>query len=212
LGTELDDEQREFADTIPLSGQALLSVVNDILDFSKIEARKIALELVPFDLAALVEDVADQSAAHALENGTEIVVEYVPGVPRHLIGDPGRIRQILTNFTSNAVKFTKRGTILVSVSSEGERDGRAHLCISVQDTGMGIPEDRLHQMWDPFTQADSSTTREFGGTGLGLSIAKQLADLMDGVLAVESRLGEGSTFRFELSLPNDPNGGPRAPT
>ena len=124
LGTELDDEQREFADTIPLSGQAVLSVVNDILDFSKIEARKIALELVPFDLAALVEDVADQSAAHALENGTEIVVEYVPGVPRHLIGDPGRIRQILTNFTSNAVKFTKRGTILCERELR-RRTGRA---------------------------------------------------------------------------------------
>jgi len=204
LDTDLTQEQREYAETVRQSGDALLSVINDILDFSKIEAGKLIIESFSFDLLQMIEEVAEMLASRAEEKGVDLVVQYSPGLPHHFIGDGSRIRQIVTNLTANALKFTPSGHVLISVECEGkDEQDRARMRISVKDTGIGIPEEKLGLLFEKFMQVDSSTTRKYGGTGLGLAISKELVELMGGTIQVESRLREGSTFSFVLPLPVD---------
>ena len=196
LDTELSDEQRQYAELARASGQALLSVVNDILDFSKIEARKLDLEILDFNLLTILEDTADLLAFRAHEKGLEMVCMVDPETPLLLKGDPGRLRQVLANITGNAIKFTPSGSVTIHAGLERQDEGSAVIRFVVSDTGIGIPDNRLHALFSPFTQVDGSTTRKYGGTGLGLSISKQLVELMGGQIGVESELGKGSTFWF----------------
>ncbi|MDP9457557.1 MAG: response regulator [Actinomycetota bacterium] len=200
LGTDLDDEQREFAETVRLSGEGLLHIINDILDFSKIEAGAMRLDTIDFDLRGAVEDVAVLLAGRAHEKGLEItsLVEY--GVPDALRGDPGRLRQILTNLVGNAVKFTDSGEVVLHVSLVEDRADVAVVRVSVEDTGIGMTEEQREKVFGSFSQADASTTRKYGGTGLGLTISKQLVELMGGEMDVESTPGVGSTFSFTVPL------------
>ena len=200
LDTELSEEQRQYAEVVRASGQALLSVVNDILDFSKIEARKLDLEILDFDLRTTLEDTADLLAVKAHEKGLEMVCMVDPETPLRLRGDPGRLRQILVNMTGNAIKFTQYGSVTVRAGLEREEDGYAVIRFVVSDTGIGIPSNRLNALFSPFTQVDGSTTRKYGGTGLGLSISKQLVGLMGGQIGVESEEGKGSTFWFTAAF------------
>ena len=198
--TNLNSRQRVFADTIHSSGTALLTIINDILDFSKIEAGKLELEDAPFDLHATIEDVASLMASRAQEKQIELLVRFQPDLPQMLIGDTGRLRQIVTNLIANAVKFTPNGYVLVDVS--GTYDGaNAALRISVKDTGVGIAEDKVDEIFAAFQQADSSTTRHYGGTGLGLTISRYLIEAMGGEIGVSSNKGSGSTFWIDLKLP-----------
>ncbi len=200
LDTELTDEQRHYAETVQASGESLLRLINDILDFSKIEAGKLDLEIMEFDLENLLEDFSSALAMQAHEKGLEFSCAADPGVPTLLRGDPGRLRQILMNLTGNAIKFTLRGEVAVRVLVEFENDNTAMLRFSVRDTGIGIPVDKIGQMFDKFTQADASTTRQYGGTGLGLAISRQLAEMMGGKIGVESQEGYGSEFWFTTRL------------
>ena len=196
LETDLTAEQREYAEVVRKSGETLLSLINDILDFTKIEARKLDLEILDFDLPTTVEDAVELLAPRAHEKALEIVSLVDAGVPPSLRGDPGRLRQILSNLVGNAVQFTERGEITVLVSLAGADKDRATLRFEVRDTGIGIAPDRIQALFSPFTQGDGSTTRKYGGTGLGLSISKQLVELMGGRIGVESEEGRGSTFWF----------------
>jgi CheY-like chemotaxis protein len=198
--TNLDARQRLYADTIHKSGGALLTIINDILDFSKIEAGRLELDEAPFDLRTAIEDVVALVAPRAHEKQVEVVVRYQPSLPSALVGDGGRIRQIITNLVGNAIKFTEKGYVLVSVTG-GTHNGAANFRIEVSDTGIGIAPDKLAKIFDSFAQADSSTTRRFGGTGLGLSISKKLVEAMNGRLGVASAVGDGSNFWFDLTLP-----------
>jgi len=204
LDTDLTADQRECAEMVRSSGEVLLTVINDILDFSKIEAGKLDIESFPFDLRLVVEEVVEMLATKAEEKRVELALQYPASVPRRLVGDAGRIRQIVTNLAANAVKFTQDGHILIALRPEDQEDDagteRAKLRISVTDTGIGIPPDRLGCLFQKFSQADSSTTRRFGGTGLGLAIAKQLVELMGGEIGVESEVGKGSTFWCAVPL------------
>ncbi|MFH2003015.1 MAG: response regulator, partial [Planctomycetota bacterium] len=201
LDTELTDEQREYASTVINSGEALLSILNDILDFSKIEAGKLQFEEIPFDLQGSVEEIADLLAPKAREKDVELVVGFNAQAPRFVVGDHGRIRQVLTNLTGNAIKFTESGHVLIGVQCVELREDQATLRFSVEDTGIGIAPDKLGKVFEKFTQADASTTRWYGGTGLGLTISQQLVEMMGGKIGVESRVNEGSTFWFTLTLP-----------
>ncbi|MFQ5847547.1 MAG: response regulator, partial [Candidatus Methylomirabilales bacterium] len=203
LDTDTSAEQRDYLDSLRHSAEALLTIINDILDFSKIEAGKLAIEPIPFDLRIAVDEVADLLAVRAEEKGLEFIVRYAPNAPRRVIGDPGRIRQVLTNLATNAIKFTHQGHVLVNVDCEAQTDGDAQFRLAVEDTGIGIPEEKIEHIFEKFTQADASTTREYGGTGLGLAICRQLAALMGGTLGATSRPGTGSTFWFSLRLPLD---------
>jgi CheY-like chemotaxis protein len=199
----LGAEQREFVETIRRSGQALLTIINDILDFSKIEAGRLELEPLPFDLGAAAHEVAHLLATRAEEKGLELILDYRPDCPRYLVGDAGRIRQILMNLAGNAIKFTEYGYVLISVRRLSEAAGVARIHLRVEDTGIGIPSDALPRLFESFVQADPSTTRRFGGTGLGLAISRRLVELMGGEIGVTSELGQGSSFWFTLPLPLD---------
>jgi len=196
--TPLNDEQREFAAIIRSSGDHLLTVINDILDFSSLESGKLPLERRPFNVASVVEESLDLVAGPAREKDLELAYELAPDVPQTVLGDAGRVRQILVNFLSNAVKFTSRGEVVVSVSTNPAADGRQELHCAVRDTGIGIPSDRFDRLFQSFSQVDASTQREYGGSGLGLAICKRLAGLMDGRVWVESEFGRGSTFHVSL--------------
>jgi two-component system, sensor histidine kinase and response regulator len=206
LDTSLDPLQREYAEAVRESAEALLTVVNDILDFSKIEAGKLTVEPIPFDLSLTIEDAVGLLAFRAAEKGLEIVVRHAPDTPRRVIGDPGRIRQILVNLAGNAIKFTEHGHVLVQAVCIERTAQSALIRISVEDTGIGIPPDKVGSLFRSFTQADASTTRKYGGTGLGLAISKRLVELMGGAISVTSRPGEGSVFAFDLPLPLDLDG------
>ncbi len=203
LDTDLDQGQREHIATIRNSADSLLMLVNDILDFSKIEAGKLTLEPIPFNLRTALEQIVELHAQVARTKGLELSFAYAPDVPRRLVGDPGRIRQVVTNFLSNAIKFTEHGRILIKVVGEENRGRVATLRISVEDHGIGIAPDKREVIFQSFTQADTSTTRKYGGTGLGLAICKQIAQLMGGQVGVESELDRGSTFWLRLTLPID---------
>jgi two-component system sensor histidine kinase/response regulator len=196
LDTPLTAEQSEFAETIKLSGDSLLRIINDILDFSKIEAGKLELEIIDFNLRATLDEVGDLMALKAHEKGLEFVSNIHRHVPLLLFGDPGRLRQILINLVGNAIKFTEKGEIAIHVSLEENNRTHATIRFEVIDTGIGIPHDRMERLFKPFSQLDSSSTREFCGTGLGLMISKQLSEMMGGRIGVESLEGKGSKFWF----------------
>jgi signal transduction histidine kinase/DNA-binding response OmpR family regulator len=201
LDTELTPLQRDYAETVRSSADALLTVINDILDFSKIEAGKLSIDAYPFDMHRLLEEVAEVLAPKATEQGIEIMVRYPAGAPSQLAGDADRIRQIVANLASNAVKFTHAGHVLIDADLVERAGSIAEIRVSVSDTGIGIPRHKLGMLFEKFTQADTSTTRRYGGTGLGLAIAKSLVELMGGSIQVTSAEGEGSTFWFTLRLP-----------
>jgi signal transduction histidine kinase/DNA-binding response OmpR family regulator len=200
LDTGLDIEQREFAEAVRASADHLLGLINDILDFSKGEAGRLVLETIPFDLATAIDEAVELVADAARRKGLECGVVIEPDVPAAIIGDPGRLRQVLVNFLSNAVKFTGAGSVHVHVSSHRASDDQLGLRVEVSDTGLGISPEAQARLFTPFTQADASTTRKFGGTGLGLAISKQIAESMGGSVGVRSTPGQGSTFWFTASV------------
>jgi len=201
LDTDLDSGQRDFAVTIRKSADALLQIINDLLDFSKAEAGKMSIEAIQFDVRDVVDETAGLFAPRAAERGVEFLVHVDREVPRCLVGDPGRLRQVLANLCANAVKFTSSGEISVRVRVGALRDGQCPIQFSVQDTGVGIPPNRQGAVFESFTQADGSTTRKYGGTGLGLTICRQIVDLMQGRIELISEVGKGSTFNVSLTLP-----------
>lgn len=201
LDTGLSSEQREYTKTIYNSAGALLTIINDILDFSKIEEGKLAIEPQPFDLGLAIEEITGLLASRAAAKGVELIMRYPPGEPRQVVGDEGRIRQILLNLVNNAIKFTRQGYVMIYVETVQSDEQAAVFSIAVEDTGIGISEDKLDVIFDRFTQADNSTTRFYGGTGLGLTISKQLAKLMGGDILVSSSPNVGSTFWFTVKLP-----------
>jgi signal transduction histidine kinase/DNA-binding response OmpR family regulator len=203
--TELNAEQRDYADTIRSSGDALLTIINDILDFSKIEAGKVDLETEPFSVSECIESALDVIAPSAAAKGVELAYEVVAELPPAVVGDMGRLRQILLNLLSNAVKFTERGEVVLSVGSRAA-GSEVELNIAVRDTGIGIPTEQMGRLFQSFSQADSSIARRYGGTGLGLAISRRLAEAMNGSLRAESEgvAGKGSTFLLDVRLPSAP--------
>jgi len=206
LDSNLTSEQRRYADIVRSSGEALLSIVNNILDYSKIEAGKMEIEMVDFDLHSLIADLVATMAVQAHAKGLELSCRIDPNCPALLRGDPGRLRQVLTNLVGNAIKFTHGGEVIMGASPESEKEEAVVLRMAVRDTGIGIPEERRSMIFDKFTQADASTTRRYGGTGLGLAISRQLVGLMGGDMGVESKEGEGSTFWFTVPLQKQAGG------
>ncbi len=203
LDTELTEEQRDYLEAVQMSANALLSIIDDILDFSKIEAGRLDVEQIPFDLEKVCADALRTVAVRADQKGLELLARRGPGVPRRLLGDPGRLRQILLNLLGNAIKFTERGEIEVAVelAEPGAAGQVLHFCVS--DTGIGIAPEKQEHIFEAFAQEDSSTTRRFGGTGLGLTICSRLCELMGGRIWVDSVPGQGSAFHFTLQLPTD---------
>lgn len=206
LETELTDEQRRYAQIVRASGESLLALINDILDFSKIEAKKLDLEVLDFDLSSLLDDLTESMALRAHAKGLELLCSIDPSVPTLLRGDPGRLRQIISNLVGNGIKFTHTGEVAIRVTIESQTGEDALLRFAVRDTGIGIPKDRISLLFEKFTQEDSSTTRRYGGTGLGLAISRQLAELMGGTVGVESEEGRGSEFWFTVRLAVQPGG------
>lgn len=203
LDTKLDDVQKQYARIVSSSADNLLQLVNDILDFSKIEAGKLELEIISFDMQQLLEEVADVLSVKAQEKGVEILLRFAPDTPRFVRGDPGRIRQVLLNLAGNALKFTEVGHVLLSIETRKKSQGSVTYYAAIEDTGIGIPEDKIEYIFNKFSQADSSTTRKFGGTGLGLAICKELVHMMGGEIDASSQLGIGSTFWFTIELSMD---------
>ncbi|MGA2610400.1 MAG: PAS domain S-box protein, partial [Terriglobia bacterium] len=200
LDTDLSRQQRDDLNTVKASVDSLLNIINDILDFSKIEARKLDLECIEFSLKDSVDGAVKSLGVRAAEKNLELVCRYERDVPAAVRGDPGRLRQVLVNLVSNAVKFTEHGEVMVQVAKLSETAKDVQLHFSVSDTGMGISREKQKAIFEPFTQADASSTRRFGGTGLGLTISSQLVEMMGGRIWVESELGKGSTFHFEVRL------------
>ncbi len=200
LDTELTREQREYLGMVKDSADALMGVINDILDFSKIDAGRLDLQPIDFDLRSTVEDAAKLLAVRAHQKGLELACDMPLDVPNVVIGDPGRLRQVLVNLVGNAIKFTEKGEVVVRVMKESDTGHAVSLHFAVTDTGIGIAPDRQHAIFEAFTQADGSTTRRFGGTGLGLTISTQLVGMMGGRVWVESQLGRGSAFHFTASF------------
>ena len=196
LDTKLSPEQKDYLETVKSSARSLLAIVNDVLDFSRIEARRLDLEHTAFDLREAVGDAAKVLALRAAEKGLELACHIHPDVPDEVLGDVGRLRQVLLNVLGNAVKFTDAGEVVLDVRVEEANPARATLRFAVTDTGVGIPAEKQQQIFQAFTQADASTTRRFGGTGLGLAIALRLVELMNGRMWVQSEVGHGSTFFF----------------
>ncbi|MDZ7600053.1 MAG: PAS-domain containing protein, partial [Hoeflea sp.] len=201
--TELDTRQRTFTDIIVKSGNALLTIINDILDFSKIDAGQMVLDEAPFDMREAIEDVATLISSRAAERDIELIVRIDPGLPSRVVGDMGRVRQIITNLAGNAIKFTESGHVLIELTGTSNATGHLDMTLRVQDTGIGIPKDKLEAVFDKFSQVDNSSTRRHEGTGLGLAITSRLVSLMKGRIRAESTVGEGSVFIVDLSMPVD---------
>lgn len=207
--TPLSDPQRQYVDTIRTSSETLLSLIDDILDFSKIEAERVELEARPFDLYPCLREALDMVAAQAADKGVELGMYVAPSVPTRVVGDEARLKQVLLNLMSNAIKFTHEGGVVLTASASDCEDAageapRTRLEIAVHDSGIGIPDDRCDALFEPFTQTDASTTREYGGTGLGLAISRRLMELMGGTITVESEEGIGSTFTIAWEMPVEP--------
>lgn len=200
LETDLDPTQDELASIVKVSGGKLQDLLSDILDLARAEAGKMQLEAIDFQLRDRLDNIAELFALRAEEKGVELIYEIQPEVPDNLIGDPGRLRQIVINLLGNAIKFTERGEVYLKVVHQEQGDGEIELQVSVRDTGIGIPADKQQQIFEVFSQADGSMTRRFGGTGLGLSISNLLVDLMNGRIWLESQEGQGSTFHFTVRL------------
>jgi CheY-like chemotaxis protein/anti-sigma regulatory factor (Ser/Thr protein kinase) len=200
LETDLDEEQRDYASTARTCSESLLSLINDILDLSKIEANKLELEHIDFEFESIVNETVDIVAARADGKGLELVTSIQPGFPSFVRGDPSRLRQVLVNLANNAVKFTERGEIVIRVTFVQRTEDAVLARFEVQDTGIGIHRERVGQLFQPFTQIDSSTTRKYGGSGLGLVIARRLVESMGGEIGVESEPDRGSTFWFTAAL------------
>ncbi len=200
LDMNLTPEQKECAEVVRRSGESLLTIINDILDFSKLEAGKLQIESAPFDLRQVIEDVIEMLAPQTRDRGLALLLEYPGALPQCFIGDGGRLRQVVTNLVGNAIKFTASGQVLITVACETPQLGQLNVRVTVEDTGVGIPQNKLDLLFQKFSQVDGSITRKYGGTGLGLAISKQLVDLMGGSTGVDSALGVGSTFWFELPL------------
>jgi PAS domain S-box-containing protein len=199
--TTLSKEQREYIRIVQTSGDALLTLLNDILDFSKIEAGKLGLEPQPFDLRETCEHIAELLTPTALEKGIDLILRFSPNTPPFVVGDAGRIRQVVMNLASNALKFTQEGHVYIDIEAVAGTEKETTINFSVSDTGIGVSREELPELFQKFSQGDSSTTREYGGTGLGLAICKQLVNLMGGKIGMESELGKGSSFWFRLNLP-----------
>ncbi|MHC1774503.1 MAG: response regulator [Lentimicrobium sp.] len=202
LSTQLTSVQRDYAETIQLSGDSLISIINDILDFSKIESGKLELEETHFELRSCIEDTLDLFAIKAIEKGLDLLYMIEPDVPSNLLGDSNRLRQILINLVNNAIKFTEKGEVYISVQLLQEKNGLNELKFSVKDSGIGIEQHTIANLFEPFIQADCSTTRKYGGTGLGLAISKRLVTLMGGEIWAESEQARGSTFSFTIMIKN----------
>ena len=198
LDTRVDEEQRGYLKIVRRSADALVNIVNDVLDFSKIEAGKLEVEQIRFSLPSLVQDIVELLAVRARQKGIMLTSSIADDVPETLIGDPGRLRQLMVNLVGNALKFTEEGTVAIELSAVGSRPDEITLGVHVRDTGVGIEPEKLKHIFDAFAQADASTTRRFGGTGLGLAICKQLVELLGGRISATSQLGVGSDFYFEL--------------
>ena len=216
LETDLSEEQRRYTEIVRSSGETLISLINDILDFSKMEARRLDLEVIDFDLLNLLEEIASAMAVSAYQKGLELFFDAQSDTPALLKGDPGRLRQIITNLVGNAIKFTREGQITLQVETLFKTEDKVKLRFSIKDTGIGIPEDKLDLLFEKFSQVDAKTTRKFGGTGLGLAISKHLVEMMYGTIGVNSQEGVGSEFWFTVILgrqkgiraekkPNPPN-------
>jgi PAS domain S-box-containing protein len=212
LDTDLDPQQRDYVETVRSSGDHLLTIISDILDYAKIDSGKIVLEDLEFPLLDWIEDTVDLVAAQAADKGLELVVDVADTIPYDVRADPGRQRQVLINLVSNAVKFTPRGELDVTVTADELEGGRALVRVEVTDTGIGIPADRVALLFDPFTQADSTTTREYGGTGLGLAISRRLTELMGGTVELVSEVGRGTHATFTFQAPVAEAAVPLAPT
>ena len=211
LDSELDAHQRKYLEIVKASADALLCIINDILDFSKIEAGMLTLESIPFDLRRLLQETMRAHAMRAQAGGLELVLDVDPALPHTLLGDPGRLRQVLTNLVGNAIKFTPHGEVVVSARLRASGDGVTQLRLCVRDTGIGIAADMQEAVFDAFQQEDGSTTRRFGGTGLGLSITRRLVTMMQGSIGLTSELGKGSCFTVDLALPACEQQAPLAP-
>jgi len=205
LDTPLNDEQRDYLQIVKSSSDSLLTIINDILDFSKIEAGKLLIETIPFDLHRTTAETLKALSLKAHQKGLELVCEIAPDVPVRVLGDPGRIRQILVNLVGNAIKFTDQGEIILRAAVDRCDGDSCHLHIQVSDTGIGIAKEKQKLVFEAFLQEDGSTTRKYGGTGLGLSISNRLVELLHGKMWVDSELGQGSTFHFTLTLGLDHN-------
>ncbi len=207
LDTSVSDQQREYLEMVKDSANSLLDVINDLLDFSKVEANKLELENCPFSVREVVEATIRASAIHADKKGLSLKSRIATDVPNTVVGDPGRLRQVLVNLVSNALKFTEKGEVTIDVRIENSPSDNVCLHFAVSDTGIGIPPEKITQIFEPFKQADGSTTRQYGGTGLGLAICARLVKMMNGHLWVNSRVGEGSTFHFTAEFGGETQSG-----
>ncbi|MFQ5729569.1 MAG: ATP-binding protein [Waddliaceae bacterium] len=205
MNTELEEKQKKYVNRINLSGKVLLEIINDILDFSKIEAGELRLEKIPCDLKKLASEVKELMQPKLEEKDLEFMIRYAPSSPTKVVGDPTRIRQIMTNLISNAIKFTQEGNVSINIFSRSSVNDEALFRFEIRDTGIGISQEKKERIFDKFSQADISTTRKFGGTGLGLAICKQLVGIMEGTIGCTSETNKGSLFWFEIPLKLDQN-------
>jgi signal transduction histidine kinase/DNA-binding response OmpR family regulator len=203
MKSDLSEEQEEYLQIIESSANTLLAIINDILDFSKIEANKLELELVPFSITKIIEEVSDNMAIKAIQKNLNLITDLDTKIPKSVFGDPLRLKQVLLNLVNNAIKFTNRGEVVISCKVTKRTRSQYQVKFKIQDTGIGIHPDQMQKLFKSFSQVDASITRKFGGTGLGLIISKRLVEMMDGTISLESQVGKGSTFWFSINFDQD---------